>query len=53
MVKGAGLVNVANELAVKSAGRLHSPVHRVVALPGVKRVRNGVLYLLRSYKPSC
>lgn len=50
VVEGAVLINVADELAAKSAGRLHSTVHRVVAPPGPKRVRNGIIYLLRPYK---
>ena len=48
--EGSVLINVADELAAKSGGRLHSTVHRVVAPPGPKRVRNGVIYLLRPYK---
>ena len=49
VVDGAFLINIADELAAKSTGRLYSPVHRVVALPGAKRVKNGVLYLLSAY----
>jgi len=50
VLEGSVLVNVADELAAKSGGRLHSTVHRVVAPPGAKRVRNGIVYLLRPYK---
>ena len=50
VVEGSVLINVADELAAKSGGRLHSTVHRVVAPPGDKRVRIGVIYLLRPYK---
>lgn len=50
VIDGTVLVNIANELAAKSGGRLHSPVHRVVTPPGPKRVWNGVVYLLRPYK---
>lgn len=50
VIEGSVLINVADELAAKSGGRLHSTVHRVVAPPGAKRVRNGVIYLLRPYK---
>ncbi|ROV89518.1 hypothetical protein VSDG_08493 [Cytospora chrysosperma] len=50
VIEGSVLINVADELAVKSGGRLHSTVHRVVAPPGAKRVRNGIIYLLRPYK---
>lgn len=50
VVEGSVLINVADELAAKSGGRLHSTVHRVVAPPGPKRVRNGIIYLLRPYK---
>ncbi|KHN94387.1 oxidoreductase, 2OG-Fe(II) oxygenase family [Metarhizium album ARSEF 1941] len=50
VVDGAVLVNIADELAARSGGRLHSTVHRVVAPPGPKRVRNGMIYLLRPYK---
>ena len=50
VVEGSVLINVADELAAKSGGRLHSTVHRVVAPPGDMRVRIGVIYLLRPYK---
>ncbi|KAI9667880.1 MAG: hypothetical protein M1821_000699 [Bathelium mastoideum] len=50
VVEGSILVNVADELAARSGGRLHSTVHRVVAPPGPKRVKNGLSYLLRPYK---
>jgi len=50
VIEGSVLINVADELAAKSGGRLHSTVHRVVAPPGAKRVRNGIIYLLRPYK---
>ncbi|KAK2612471.1 hypothetical protein QQS21_001575 [Conoideocrella luteorostrata] len=50
VVDGAVLINIADELAGKSGGRLHSTVHRVVAPPGPMRVRNGIIYLLRPYK---
>jgi isopenicillin N synthase-like dioxygenase len=49
VVEGSVLINIADELAAKSRGGLHSTVHRVVAPPGAKRVRNGILYLLRPY----
>lgn len=52
VVEGSVLVNVADELAARSNGSLHSTVHRVVAPPGAKRVRNGVLYLFRPYRIS-
>lgn len=50
VVDGAVLVNVADELAARSGGRLHSPVHRAVSPPGDRRVWNGLVYLLRPYK---
>ncbi|PYH97589.1 oxidoreductase [Aspergillus ellipticus CBS 707.79] len=50
VVEGAVLINVADELAARSGGRLRSTVHRVVAPPGEKRVRNGIIYLLRPYE---
>ncbi|KAI0384474.1 oxidoreductase [Hypomontagnella monticulosa] len=50
VIEGSVLINVADELSAKSGGRLHSTVHRVVAPPGEKRVRNGIIYLLRPYK---
>ncbi|PWY86277.1 oxidoreductase [Aspergillus heteromorphus CBS 117.55] len=50
VVEGAVLVNVADELAGRSGGVLRSTVHRVVAPPGEKRVRNGVIYLVRPDK---
>jgi hypothetical protein len=34
----------------QSQGLLRSTMHRVVAPPGAKRVRNGILYLLRPYQ---
>ncbi|KAH1818327.1 hypothetical protein KXW95_002766 [Aspergillus fumigatus] len=37
VVGGSVLVNVADELAARSNGSLHSTVHRVVAPPGAKR----------------
>ncbi|KAJ5212484.1 uncharacterized protein N7498_004130 [Penicillium cinerascens] len=37
VVEGSVLVNVADELAARSNGSLHSTVHRVVAPPGAKR----------------
>lgn len=49
VVEGSVLVNVADELAARSKGELHSTVHRVVAPPGAKRVRNGILYLFRPH----
>lgn len=50
VIDGTVLVNIADELAARSGGRLHSPVHRVVNPPGAKRVWNSVVYLLRPYK---
>lgn len=50
VIEGSVLFNVADELATKSGGRLHSTVHRVVSPPGAKRVRNGIVYFLRPYK---
>lgn len=50
VVDGALLVNIADELEAKSHGRLRSTVHRAVTPPGPKRVRNGLVYLLRPYK---
>ncbi len=50
VIEGSVLINVADELAARSGGRLHSTVHRVVAPPGAKRVRNGIIDLLRPYK---
>ncbi|OAA34632.1 oxidoreductase, 2OG-Fe(II) oxygenase family [Metarhizium rileyi] len=50
VIEGTVLINLADELAAKSEGRLRSTVHRVVAPPGAKRVRNGMIYLLRPYK---
>ena len=50
VMEGSVLINVADGLATASKGRLHSTVHRVVAPPGAKRVRNGIIYLLRPYK---
>ena len=50
VVNGTVLVNIANELAARSGGRLHSPVHRVANPPGPKREWNGAVYLLRPYK---
>ncbi|KAK6081429.1 2OG-Fe(II)oxygenase [Seiridium cupressi] len=50
VVEGSVLINVADELSAKSGGRVRSTVHRVVAPPGAKRVRNGIIYLLRPYK---
>ena len=50
VVEGSILVNVADGLQAKSGGRLHSTVHRVVAPPGPKRVKNGLAYFLRPYK---
>lgn len=47
---GCVLVNIADELAAKSGGRLHSPVHRAVSPPGEVRVWDGLVYLLRPYK---
>lgn len=49
-IEGSVLMNIADELAAKSGGRLHSTVHRMVAPLGAKRVRNGITYLLRLYK---
>lgn len=49
VIEGCVLVNVADELAAKSNGGLHSTVHRVIAPPGPKRVRNGIVYFLRPY----
>ena len=48
--EGSLLVNVADGLEEKSGGRLHSTVHRVICPPGVKRTKNGLIYLLRPYK---
>lgn len=48
VMEGPLLVNIADELARLSAGRLKSPVHRVVAPPGEKKARNGLIYLLRA-----
>lgn len=50
VVDGAVLVNIADELEAKSGGRLRSTVHRAVTPPGPKKVRNGLVYLLRPYK---
>lgn len=50
VITGTVLINIADELAAKSGGRLHSPVHRVVTPPGPTRVWNGIVYLLRPYK---
>ena len=50
VVEGAILVNIADSLQERSGGRLHSTVHRVVAPPGPKRVKNGLAYFLRPYK---
>lgn len=50
VVEGALLVNIADELEAKSNGRLRSTVHRAVTAPGPKKVRNGLVYLLRPYK---
>lgn len=50
VIEGAILVNVADELDKRSNGRLRSTLHRVVAPPGPKRVRNGLIYFLRPYK---
>ena len=50
VIEGSVLIHVADELAAKSGGRLHSTVHRVVAPPGAKRARNGIVYLMRPYK---
>ena len=50
VTEGSVLINVADELAARSGGRLHSTVHRVVAPPGAKRVKDGITYLLRPYK---
>lgn len=52
VINGTVLVNIADALAAKSGGRLHSPVHRVVSPPGDKRVWNGAVYHLRPYKSS-
>ncbi|KAJ6784928.1 hypothetical protein PWT90_11178 [Aphanocladium album] len=49
VVNGAVLVNISDELAARSGGRLHSPVHRVVSPPGSNRVWNGAVYLFRPY----
>jgi isopenicillin N synthase-like dioxygenase len=49
VVEGCVLVNIADYLASKSEGRLLSTTHRVVAPPGAKRIRNGIIYLLRPY----
>ena len=49
VIEGSVLINVADELSARSRGALHSTVHPVVAPPGAKRVRNGILYLLRPY----
>lgn len=49
VVNGTVLVNISDELATRSGGRLHSPVHRVVSPPGAKRVWNGAVYLFRPY----
>lgn len=50
VVEGSVLINVADDLSAKSGGRLHSTVHRVVAPPGAKRAKYGIVYLLRPYK---
>ena len=50
VIEGSVLINVADELAARSGGRLHSTVHRVVAPPGAQRVKNGIVYFLRPYK---
>lgn len=50
VINGTVLINIADELAARSGGRLHSPVHRVVSPPGPNRVWNGAVYLLRPYK---
>lgn len=50
VVKGALLVNIADQLEAKCQGRLRSTVHRAVTPPGPNRVRYGMVYLLRPYK---
>lgn len=50
VINGTVLINIADELAAKSGGRLHSPIHRVVSPPGEKRAWNGAVYHLRPYK---
>lgn len=50
VVEGALLVNIADELEAKSGGRLHSTVHRAVTPPGPRKLRNGLVYLLRPFK---
>jgi isopenicillin N synthase-like dioxygenase len=49
-LEGCILVNVADELAARSGGRLHSTVHRVICPEGPKRPKNGLVYFLRPYK---
>ncbi|KAH8698158.1 oxidoreductase [Phaeosphaeriaceae sp. PMI808] len=49
VIDGCVLINVADHLASKSRGIFHSTTHRVVAPPGPKRTRNGMIYLLRPY----
>ncbi|KAJ5909274.1 oxidoreductase [Penicillium taxi] len=50
VVEGAVLVNIADELEAKSGGQLRSTLHRAVTPPGPKKLRNGMVYLLRPYK---
>jgi isopenicillin N synthase-like dioxygenase len=50
VVEGAVLVNIADELEAKSSGQLRSTLHRAVTPPGPKKLRNGMVYLLRPYK---
>ncbi|KAK7755618.1 hypothetical protein SLS62_002227 [Diatrype stigma] len=50
VVEGSVLINVADDLAKRSGGRLHSTLHRVIAPPGPKRMKNGLIYLLRPHK---
>lgn len=47
---GCVLVYVSDDLATKSKGRLHPATHRVVAPPGEKRLKNGLVYMIRPYK---
>ncbi|PVH98976.1 oxidoreductase [Periconia macrospinosa] len=49
VVEGCVLVNMADSLASSLEGFAHSTSHRVVAPPGEKRTRNGIMYLLRPY----
>jgi hypothetical protein len=46
---GCVLVYVSQDLETKSKGRLRGATHRVVAPPGEKRLKNGLVYMIRPY----